>query len=62
MIFSDKSKAKISDASAEVQYNVLDPFDDLEEMLDPNGKGYVILDGVDHDSPTISESLHIETE
>ncbi|CAG7834153.1 unnamed protein product [Allacma fusca] len=39
-----------------------DSFNDLKEMLDPKGKGYVILDGVEKDSPTIAEVLHIETE
>jgi hypothetical protein len=38
----------------------LDRFDDLAAMLDPKGKGYVILDGVDRDSPTIAEVLQIE--
>jgi len=39
-----------------------DSFKDLRAMLDPRGKGYVILDGVERDSPTIAEFLHIETD
>ena len=40
----------------------LDMFSDLKSMLDPNGKGYVLLDGVEKDNPTIAEALRIETE
>jgi len=38
----------------------LDTYNDLQIMLNPKGKGYVILDGVDRDSPTIAQLLQIE--
>ncbi|XP_021947698.1 extracellular serine/threonine protein CG31145 isoform X2 [Folsomia candida] len=60
-----RSKLKLEDASnnAVEHYSApLDKYEDLKKMLDPKGKGYVILDGVERDSPTIAEVLRIETE
>lgn len=51
-----------SDNAIEHYSAPLDKYEDLKKMLDPKGKGYVILDGVERDSPTIAEVLRIETE
>jgi len=40
---------------------VVDIFEDLELMLDPKGKGYVILDGIERDNPSVGEMLQIDT-
>jgi len=55
----EKPKSEDNELEAPV---ALDPYNDLRAMLDPKGKGYVILDGVERDSPTIAEILRIETE
>lgn len=57
----NKQSEDISNAANEVE-PPLDRYEDLLAMLDPKGKGYVILDGVERDNPTISEVLRIETE